>query len=62
MESMLLDAAGHRRSPRPCLATTEAARRATRARSTWPIRRQSRKSSLSCAWSVTVPTLTGFAR
>ena len=49
MESVLLDAAGHRRSPRPCPAITEGGRRATRARSTRPIRRPSRKSSLSCA-------------
>jgi len=62
MESMLLDAAGHRRSP----ATMPGYHRGRPPRNKgeeYPADPPtSRKSSLSCAWSVTVPTLTGFAR
>jgi hypothetical protein len=45
MESVLLYAAGHRRSPATLPAITKAGRHVTRARSTPPIRRRSRRSS-----------------
>ncbi|MBV9819618.1 MAG: site-specific integrase [Solirubrobacterales bacterium] len=51
MQSVLLDAAGHRRSPTTCPAITAAARLATRARNTRRTRRRSRRSSRSCARS-----------
>ena len=62
MESVLLDAAGHRRSP----ATMPGYHRGRPPRNKGeryrPIRRRLRRSSPSCERSVTVATLTGFAR
>ena len=46
MESALLDVAGHRRSPRPCPAITEAVHPETRASGIPPIRRRWRRSLL----------------
>ena len=53
MSELLLDAAGRRRSPATCPATTPAGRRATRASATRPTRRRSRRSWRSCATPAT---------
>ena len=62
MESMLLDVAGHRRSP----ATMPGYRRGrpprNKASSTQPTHRQLKRSSQSCAQSVIAPTATDSAR
>jgi hypothetical protein len=62
MESVLLDAAGHRRSPATMPGYHRGRPPRNRARSTRPIHRRLRRSSPSCARPVTVPTVTGFAR
>ena len=62
MESVLLDAAGHRRSPAAMPGYHRGRPPRNKGEEYPPIRRPSRKSSLSCTWSVTVPTVAGFAR
>jgi hypothetical protein len=62
MESMLLDAAGHRRSPATIPGYLEAVHHATRASSTRLTDRRSRRSSRSCAKSATMPTAIDSAR
>jgi site-specific recombinase XerC len=61
MESVLLDVAGHRRSPATMPGFAGAARDATRASSTRPTRRPSRRSSRSCEASAIDPTAIGSA-
>ena len=62
MESVLLDAAGHRRSPATMPGYHRGRSPRNKARSTRPIRLPLRRSSPSCAGLGTVAMAAGFAR
>jgi len=62
MESLLLDAAGHRRSPATVPGYHQGRVRGTRAFAIRPIRRRSRRSSQSCAPRVMSLTVLAYAR